>query len=93
LSNAYILLVPFIRATARLPLYAPRTVRLPLGARIVSPAGRHQFFTVRLRDGVAYPAFKGSGEITSLSQADGYIEIPSDQSTVEQGADVMVTLF
>ncbi len=25
LSNAYILLVPFLRATARLPLYAPRT--------------------------------------------------------------------
>jgi len=93
LSNAYILLVPFLRATARLPLYSPRTVRAPLGARIVSPAGRHQFYTVRLRDGVAYPAFKGSGEITSLSQADGYIEIPSDQSTVEHGTEVVVTLF
>ena len=93
LSNAYILLVPYLRATARLPLYAPRTVRVPLGTRIVSPAGRHQFYTVRLRDGVASPAFKGSGEITSLSQADGYIEIPSDQSTVEAGAEVTVTLF
>lgn len=93
LSNAYILLVPFLRATARLPLYAPRTQRVPLGARIVSQAGRHQFFTVRLRDGMAYPAFKGSGEITSLSQADGYIEIPSDQSTVEEGSEVTVTLF
>ncbi len=93
LSNAYILLVPFLRATARLPLYAPRTVRAPLGARIVSQAGRHQFYTVRLRDGRAFPAFKGSGEITSLSQADGYIEIPADQSTVEEGGDVVVTLF
>jgi molybdenum cofactor synthesis domain-containing protein len=93
LSNAYILLVPFLRATARLPLYAPRTLRVPLGIRIVSLAGRHQFYTVRLRDGVAYPAFKGSGEITSLSQADGYIEIPSDQSTVEQGEEVTVILF
>lgn len=93
LSNAYILLVPFLRATARLPLYAPRTVRAPLGAGIVSPAGRHQFYTVRLRDGRAFPAFKGSGEITSLSQADGYIEIPADQSTVEEGTAVTVTLF
>jgi molybdenum cofactor synthesis domain-containing protein len=93
LSNAYILLVPFLRATARLPLYAPRTVHVPLGIRIVSQAGRHQFYTVRLRDGAAFPAFKGSGDITSLSQADGYIEIPSDQSTVEQGAEVEVTLF
>jgi molybdopterin molybdotransferase len=93
LSNAYILLVPFLRATARLPLYAPRTVRAPLGRRIVSQAGRHQFYTVRLNDGAAFPAFKGSGDITSLSQADGYIEIPADQSTVEEGTLVDVTLF
>ena len=93
LSNAYILLVPFLRATARLPLYTARTVRAPLGRRIVSQAGRHQFYTMRLRDGVAFPAFKGSGEITSLSQADGYIEIASDQSTVEEGTLVEVTLF
>jgi molybdopterin molybdotransferase len=93
LSNAYILLVPFLRATARLPLYAPRTVRAMLGKRIVSQTGRHQFYTVRLRDGAAFPAFKGSGDITSLSQADGYIEIPADQSTVEEGTAVEVTLF
>jgi molybdenum cofactor synthesis domain-containing protein len=93
LSNAYILLVPFLRSTARLPLFAPRRVRAPLGKRIVSQAGRHQFYTVRLQDGVAYPAFKGSGEITSLSQADGYIEIPSDRSNVEEGTTVEVTLF
>ena len=93
LSNAYILFVPFLRATARLPLYAPRTVQAPLGRRIVSPAGRHQFYTVRIVNGTALPAFKGSGEITSLSQADGYIEIPADQSTVDEGAVVTVTLF
>ena len=93
LSNAYILLVPFLRATARLPLYAPRTIVAPLGKKIVSQAGRHQFYTVRLRDAVALPAFKGSGEITSLSQADGYIEIPSEQSVVEEGTAVTVTLF
>ena len=39
------------------------------------------------------PAFKGSGEITSLSKADGYIEIPADQSTVDEGEIVEVTLF
>ena len=93
LSNAYILLVPFLRATARLPIYAPKTVRATLGRRIVSQAGRHQFYTVRVQDGLAFPAFKGSGEITSLSQADGYIEIPADQSSVEEGTPVDVTLF
>jgi molybdenum cofactor synthesis domain-containing protein len=93
LSNAYILLVPFLRATARLPVLAPRTVRLPLGRRIASQAGRHQFYTVRVLDGVAMPAFKGSGDITSLSRADGYIEIAADRSVVEEGVLVDVTLL
>jgi molybdopterin molybdotransferase len=93
LSNAYILLVPFLRAMARLPPHVARTVEAPLGQRIVSAANRHQFYTIRVRNGVAYPAFKGSGDITSLSQADGYLEIPADQSVVEEGARVTVTLF
>lgn len=93
LSNAYILLVPFLRATARLPPHTPRTLRARLGRRIASAVNRHQFYTVRLRDGAAYPAFKGSGDITSLSQADGYIEIPAETSVVEEGAVVDVTLF
>jgi molybdenum cofactor synthesis domain-containing protein len=93
LSNAYILLVPFLRALARLPPHAPRTLMIPLGRRIASAVNRHQFYTVTVRDGVAQPAFKGSGDITSLSRADGYIEIPADQSIVEQGTLVTVTLF
>jgi molybdenum cofactor synthesis domain-containing protein len=93
LSNAYILLVPFLRNLARLPAYAPRTVRVPLGRRIVSPVGRHQFYTVRLREGSALPAFKGSGDITSLSEADGYLEIRADEQVVEEGSIVDVTLF
>jgi len=93
LSNAYILLVPFLRAIARLPPLVARTVRVPLGRRIASVMNRHQFYTVRLRDGAAYPAFKGSGDITSLSQADGYIEIPANTSVVDEGTMVEVTLF
>jgi molybdopterin biosynthesis enzyme len=93
LSNAYVLLIPFLRATARLPPFTPRIVRVPLGRRIVSTAGRHQFYTVRITNGAAVPAFKGSGDITSLSQADGYIEIAPDQSVIEQGTEVEVSLF
>jgi molybdopterin molybdotransferase len=93
LSNAHLLLVPFLRATARLPPFQPSIVRVPLAGRIDSPVGRHQIYTVRLHDGSAHPAFKGSGDITSLSQADGYIEIPEDQSVVEEGVVVVVTLF
>jgi molybdopterin molybdotransferase len=93
LSNAYVLLVPFLRAIARLPPLAPRIVRVPLGRRIASAVGRHQFYTVRVRDGVAWPAFKGSGDITSLSSADGYIEISADRSVVDEGETVEVALF
>jgi molybdenum cofactor synthesis domain-containing protein len=93
LSNAYILLAPFLRTLARLPPHVPRTTRTRLGRRIASAVGRHQFYTVRLVDGAALPAFKGSGDITSLSSADGYIEIPADRNVVEEGELVDVTLF
>jgi molybdopterin biosynthesis enzyme len=76
-----------------LPPLVPRTARVPLGRRIASAVNRHQFYTVLVRDGVAFPAFKGSGDITSLSQADGYIEIPANTAAIEEGTLVDVTLF
>ncbi|MGH9371276.1 MAG: molybdopterin molybdotransferase MoeA [Vicinamibacterales bacterium] len=93
LSNAYLLLVPMLRRMARLPVFRPQTMRVPLARRIVSTTGRHQFYTVRLQDGAAVPAFKASGDITSMSQADGYIEIPAQTDLVEAGEMVDVTLF
>ncbi len=93
LSNAYMMLVPMLRRLARLPDYHPRTVRVPLSRRIVSTTGRHQFFTVRIVDGAAMPAFKASGDITSMSQADGYIEIAAQTDIVEAGELVDVKLF
>lgn len=93
LSNAYLLLVPALRRMAHLPPATPRTVRLPLGQRIVSTTGRHQFYTVRVLDGQAVPAFKASGDITSMSQADGYIEILAQTDVVEKGELVDVKLF
>jgi len=93
LSNGYMLLVPVLRTLARLPAASPRTITLPLGQRIVSTTGRHQFCTVRVADGVAMPAFKQSGDITSMSLADGYIEIPPQIDIVEKGEMVTVRLF
>jgi molybdenum cofactor synthesis domain-containing protein len=93
LSNAYMLLVPALRAMARLKPRHLATVSLPLGQRIVSTTGRHQFYTVRIVDGRAMPAFKASGDITSMSQADGYIEIPAQTDIVEKGETVDVKLF
>ncbi len=87
------LLVTMLRRIARLPESLPRTVRMPLARRVVSTTGRHQFYTVRIEKDVALPAFKASGDITSMSLADGYIEIPAQTDIVEAGELVDVKLF
>ena len=93
LSNSYILLAPALRRLARLPQQIVRTLALPLSTRVMSAPGRHQFYSVRVENGKAVPAFKASGDITSMSQADGYIEIPADVESVDAGTIVQVTLF
>src|SRR5205814_6600597 len=50
LSNAYILLVPFLRAIARLPPHAAQTVRAALGRRLASAVNRDQVCTDRVWD-------------------------------------------
>ena len=93
LSNAYMLLVPFVRAVARLPPWQPLVVTAPLARRIASASNRHQFYTVRIEDGRVEPAFKSSGDITSMAKADGFIEIPADRDGLDAGELVSVTLF
>jgi molybdopterin molybdotransferase len=93
LSNAYVLMIPLLREIARLPAARPTVVRAPLSQRVTSPKDRLQFLPVRLEDGQAMPTFKGSGEITSLSQADGYITIPIETDAIEAGTPVDVTLY
>ena len=93
LTNAHILLAPLVRRMAHLPPKPSRTIALPLAQRIVSAPNRHQFYTVRIAGGAAVPAFKASGDITSMSRADGYIEIPAGVEAVEARTMVEVTLF
>jgi len=93
LSNGYMLLVPVVRKMAHLPDLVKRTKDLPLGQRVVSSVGRHQLLTVTVEDNVAVPAFKESGAITSMSKADGYIEILSNVDLVDKGEIVKVTFF
>ncbi len=93
LTNAYVLLVPVLRRLGRLPAQSIRVERMPLGARVASTPNRHQFYTVRVEAGRAMPAFKASGDITSMSQADGYIEIDAGTTLVEAGTVVDVKFF
>jgi len=55
--------------------------------------GRHQLLPVGLVRGKVYPADKGSGAITTLTDADGFIEIRAETEFMEAGTPVRVTLF
>ena len=93
LSNAYIMLVPIFRKMGHLPEEIIRKVKLPLFKRITSTLGRHQFLTVKIVNGEVKSAFKTSGAITSMSESDGYIEIPALVDLLEKGEMVEVILF
>jgi len=93
LSNCYMMLAPMLRAMAHLPPKPERIVEASLSKRLVSSIGRVEFHTVRLEDGVAVPAYKESGAITSMAHADGYIEIPANVDLIEKGERVRVVLF
>ena len=93
LSNGHLFLVPLLRKTARLPEWEPRRVTLPLARRITSAPGRVQFYMVRIIDGHAEPAFKASGDITSMANADGYVTVPASTEAVEAGTEVVVTSY
>lgn len=55
--------------------------------------GRQQLLPVGMVRGRVYPADRGSGAITSLAGADGFIEIPPKTEFIEAGTPVEVTLF
>ncbi len=59
----------------------------------VRSEGRNQLLPVGLVRGWAYPIEKGSGAITTLSEADGFIEIQQSVEMIEAGEAVDVTLF
>jgi len=71
------------------------TARVPV--RVASELGRKEFVLVSLiesEDGpVAFPTGKGSGSVTSFSQADGFLAIDALASSLDAGSVVDVTLI
>lgn len=62
-------------------------------ARPVRTEGRHQLLAVGVHGDLVYSVDKGSGSITTLSMADGVIEIPSSVEYLPKGQAVGVQLF
>ena len=88
---------PIIRARAGLPPQAARTVTATVPLRVASELGRKEFLLVSLVESskgtVAFPTGKGSGAVTSFSQADGFIEIDALASSLDAGSEAQVTLI
>jgi len=65
--------------------------------RIASEMGRKEFVLVSLVAGehgtVAFPSAKGSGAVTSFSQADGFIEIDALAGALDADSQAQVTLI
>ena len=93
LINSYVFLLPAMRKMARLPRKKYTRIKANISRRVVSTLGRRQFLTVKVRDGKAIPVFKESSTITSVSNSDGFIEIPNDVNLVEDGKEVLVKLW
>jgi putative molybdopterin biosynthesis protein len=88
---------PVIRARAGLPPEAAETIEARVPLRIASEIGRKEFVLVSLVSGehgaVAFPSAKGSGAVTSFSQADGFIEIDALAGELDADTLARVTLI
>jgi putative molybdopterin biosynthesis protein len=88
---------PVIRARAGLPPEAAETIEARVPLRIASEMGRKEFLLVSLVAGeggaVAFPSAKGSGAVTSFSQADGFIEVDALAGFLDADTTAQVTLI
>ncbi|MEX2035328.1 MAG: molybdopterin biosynthesis protein [Xanthobacteraceae bacterium] len=88
---------PVIRARSGLPPEAAETMEARVPLRIASEIGRKEFVLVSLVSGehgpVAFPSAKGSGAVTSFSQADGFIEIDALAGALDADSNARVTLI
>jgi putative molybdopterin biosynthesis protein len=91
------MIVPVLRRMAGLPPRSDARVTAKVPVRISSELGRTEFVMVSLVEGaeglIAYPSGKGSGAITSFTQADGFLKIEALADQMPAGSQTDVTLF
>ncbi|MEW5760271.1 MAG: gephyrin-like molybdotransferase Glp [Candidatus Thermoplasmatota archaeon] len=91
--SALLFLVPVLRKIANLPGRFERIVNAKLSQPLSGRLGRKEYITVRVEKGLAIPVFKEVGAITSIANADGYIEIDENVEYIEKGEEVKVKLL
>jgi putative molybdopterin biosynthesis protein len=88
---------PVLRAYAGLGPETAQTIEATVSVRLPSEIGRKEFVLVALVAGsegpVALPIGKGSGAVTTFSEADGFIAIDALAASVEARTRLPVTLL
>jgi len=92
LSNFYILVLPLIEKMLGVR-FERRRLPAIMGRKVASATGRFEFLPVKVEDGKAYPLRRGSSAISSLSDADGFVEIEENVEVLPAGGEVNVWLF
>ncbi|MDA1137414.1 MAG: molybdopterin biosynthesis protein [Planctomycetota bacterium] len=91
------LVQPVIRSWAGLPPKSTKVVRATQALRYHSTRGRMEYLMTNLvKSGDSYKAYpwsKGSGAVTTFSQADGFIRIPANQEILSEGEEVEAELI
>ncbi len=93
-----VFVAPLIRQLAGLPQQERPKLKAKSAMKMFSAKGRYEYKLVNLvktREGSysAYPVMGGSGAVTTLAEADGYVEIPENVEFLEEGKDVEVALL
>lgn len=95
----YLLARPLIQRLAGRPATGMKMVRAFAGSRMFSAKGRRTFVMVKLEFDkdcrlIAEPVETGaSGAITTLANADGFVEIAENEQFVDADEEVLVVLF
>ena len=96
LSDFHILVKPAVQLMLEME-EVRNFVEAKLARKIVSTTGRYEFLAVKLETGEeglsAIPVMKGSSSITTLSSADGFVEIDENIEVLNKGSQVRVGLF
>ena len=93
--HAYV--TPILRAYGGLGAETAQTIEATVPVRLPSELGRKEFVLVALVAGadgpVALPIGKGSGAVTTFSEADGFVAINALATSIDAGARLPVTLL
>ncbi|GAA0129189.1 molybdopterin-binding protein [Methanococcus maripaludis] len=83
----YAYLLPMFLNTAH-KTFKRELVTADLSEEFNSELGIKHYFPVKLKDGIAYPAFRGSNMITSIANADGLVDVSENEVKVRKNVKI-----